>query len=714
MRRVFLLTACFALVATLCAAPVVAVEPAAAPASPDKQKLIETLRSDAPPQDKAAACKQLAVCGGPEAVAALAPLLADDHLAAWARIALEAIPGPAANEALRQSLDKLQGRLLIGAINSIGRRADPQAVDGLIKGLTNSDAEVASAAAAALGRIDDPSAAKALEQFLPSAPTGVRSAVAEGCMLGAERKLAGGKPDEALRIYELLRTSDLPKQRILEATRGVILARQAAGLPLLVEQLQSADKALFNLALQMTRELAGPEVTAALVAELGRAAPQRRPLVILALADRGDAKVLPVLLDAVRSGDPAVRAMAIRTLKRLGDASCVPLLLEIAAGGDEDLAQAAVETLADLPGQAIDEDLMARLPKAEGKSRLTVIQLLGERAVAAAAAGLLKAVDDPDAQVRTAAVTALGAVVESKDLPVLIAQVARPTENADDATAATAALRVASQRMPDREACAAQIAAAVTAAATPAKCRLLDVLGALGGAKALETVGAAAKAADPDLQDAASRLLGEWMSVDAAPVLLDLAKTAADPKYEVRAMRGYIRVARQFAMPDAERVAMCRTAMEAAKRDAEKKLALDALKTHPSIEGLRFTVEAAKVPALKGTAAGAAQVIARKLEGHAAEVQKLFAELGLQPMKVEIIKAQYGAGEKQKDVTDVLRKQAAGFPLIVLPAPNYNKSFGGDPAPSTPKELKIQYRIDGKPGEVTLRENAQVLLPVPK
>ena len=53
---------------------------------------------------------------------------------------------------------------------------------------------------------------------------------------------------------------------------------------------------------------------------------------------------------------------------------------------------------------------------------------------------------------------------------------------------------------------------------------------------------AAAKDADPEIQDTASRMLGAWMDVDAAPVLLDLAKNAADEKYKIRAPRGYIRL----------------------------------------------------------------------------------------------------------------------------------------------------------------------------
>ena len=55
------------------------------------------LRSDAPPQDKAIPCKQLAIYGSKEAVPALAALLSNPELASLARIALEAIPEPAAS-----------------------------------------------------------------------------------------------------------------------------------------------------------------------------------------------------------------------------------------------------------------------------------------------------------------------------------------------------------------------------------------------------------------------------------------------------------------------------------------------------------------------------------------------------------------------------------------------------------------------------------------
>ena len=118
-----------------------------------ERKLINILNSDAPPEDKAVPCKQLAIYGSKDAVPALAPLLLDPKLASWARVALEAIPDPAADEALRAALNKVQGNLLVGVINSIGVRQDAQAFSGLVKKLKSEDSSVVSAAAVALGHI---------------------------------------------------------------------------------------------------------------------------------------------------------------------------------------------------------------------------------------------------------------------------------------------------------------------------------------------------------------------------------------------------------------------------------------------------------------------------------------------------------------------------------------------------------------------------------
>ena len=179
-------------------------------ADPKEQDLITVLKSDAPKSEKAITCKQLAIYGTEQAVPALAPLLADNELASWARISLEAIPGPAAEAALRDAIDNLQGRLLVGVINSIAVRRDVQAVDTLVQKLDDANASVASAAAVALGHIGGEKAAKALTKSLANAPTAVRSALAEACILCAESFLTDDQTAQAVKLYDTVRKRTCP------------------------------------------------------------------------------------------------------------------------------------------------------------------------------------------------------------------------------------------------------------------------------------------------------------------------------------------------------------------------------------------------------------------------------------------------------------------------------------------------------------------------
>jgi HEAT repeat protein len=417
---------------------------------------------------------------------------------------------------------------------------------------------------------------------------------------------------------------------MLEATRGAILARGDNGLPLLTECLLAPEKDLFQIALSTARELKGEFIGTNLTLQLGRIPPERAALVILAIADRSsEPLVLPSMLKVAAEGPKPARHAAIGALGRIGDATSVSPLLEIAAGPEADLARAAREALAKLPGEAVDKEILSRLAQVQGKTYPVLIEIVGQRRIDDAVAALLKAVNDSDRAIRSAALASLGNTITPKDLPALVAQAVAPT-HADSAAAAQEALKTAAIRMPDRELTAGQLATALERAPAPAKPTLLETLGAVGGTKALQTLHTAAKSGDPQLQEVSSRLLGEWMTIDAAPVLLDLAKTGKPgDKFQVRALRGYIRIARQFTMTEPERAEMCRSALAVARQPAEQKLILEVLTRYPSVDTLKVAVEATKTPELKAEALNATQAIAQKL-GKTDEVREILSKAGVE------------------------------------------------------------------------------------
>ncbi|HEX6960310.1 MAG TPA: HEAT repeat domain-containing protein [Lacipirellula sp.] len=683
------------------------------PEAPDyttgEARLLETLRGGEQ-AEKAIACKQLAIHGTKQAVPELARLLHDEQLASWARIALEAIPDPAADEALLKAAESLEGNLLVGAINSLGVRRSAAAVGPLAPRLNHPQAEVISAAAIALGRIGGDEATKALRAALPNTTAAARSEVAEACILCAERLLAEGKADEAAAIYDEVRTAEVPKQRIVEATRGAILAREADGIPLLVKQLKSSDKTFFNLGLSTARELEHSQVTEALADLLASSQPDRAALLLTAIGDRADVTP-PGVIAAARRGEPQVRIAALGVIGRSKDAVSVTDLLQIAAESNAEVAEAAKSALAQLASSEIDQQLIAQLPKTEGAALAALIEVIGRRRVEATDE-LVKSLDSDDRSVRSAALTALGETVGPEDLDVLITETLS-AKDAEAAEAAARALKAASVRMPDQNSAAAKLAAALPKASPAAKQTLLEILGAVGGPTALETIAATVKSGDAKLQDAGTRVLGEWMTADAAPVLLELAKDPAVEKYQVRSLRGFLRIARQFALPDGERIQMAKQALEAAERIEERQLALQVLERSPTPAALEVAIEARERRGLEDAANKAAMVIVLKLVEQGADPESLLAKIGQEPMDIKIDKAEYGDGRTSRDVTDVLQQHVRGLPVIPLGA-TFNKAFGGDPAPTAPKWLTVNYTINGKAGETRIAENQSIVLPMPE
>jgi HEAT repeat protein len=610
-----------ALIAVLAAAVAAATLPgqearppaqAVPPKAAEAQRLIAVLRSGAATTfDKARACQQLAVLGDPQAIPAMAALLADEKLAAYARCSLESIADPSAGDALRAALPNLHGTLLAGAVNSIGVRRDAKAVDALGKLALDGASGVAGEALAALGRIATPAAAEILRRSLRADSAPIRAAAADACLACAQQQLARDERAGAAALYDAVRQADVPKAQRAAATHGAILAGGPAALPLLVEQLKSDDAGMFAAALAASRHMPGGEATRALVAQFDRLPPARQASLIAALADRRDSAVLSEVQKAAASGPAEVRLAAIRALGQLADASSAPLLLEALAAPDPALAQAAEASLVALRGNGVDAQIVARLGGSP-KNRVALIELAGQRKIAAAAAAVQAAADDPAAEVRSAAIRALGRIIAAEDLPRLVGRLPA-AKSPQEAGILKEALGTACARIADREACAAKLAGCMPQAPLDVQCFLLELMGRVGGRRALEIVSAHARSPNGDLQDAATRALGQWPSGEAAAELLTLAKTLTAEKLQVRALRGYIRLARQADLPPDRRGAMCEEALRTARRDEEKALALQVLVRIPSAKTLSLAASYLAQGSLKQDAAAAAVAIAEKL-----------------------------------------------------------------------------------------------------
>jgi HEAT repeat protein len=371
--------------------------------------------------------------------------------------------------------------------------------------------------------------------------------------------------------------------------RGAILARGSQGLPLLVEQLKSEDKKKLGIGLRTARELHGQDVTEALAKEMGQLNSDRRPLLLLALSDRSDSAVLPIILKAAGSGARDLRLTAIDILVRLGNASCVPVLLEAATGTDAQVARAAKETLIRIPDKAVDTDVVARLRNAQGPSKQVLIEVAGQRQITEAIGAVVASLKDGDADTRAAAVRAIGIIGQAPQAGDLVT-VLQVTRGASE----RGAMRTALQAIAGRggAACLPALMALSQSRDNDLRVIGLQAMVPVGGSEALGAVKYAIANGEAPVQDEAVRILSTWPNSwpddgEAGKALLALASSSTKMSHQVLGLRGYLQYLRgSKALDNEQKVAEVKTLLTHIKRPEETRQAIAVLGESPCASAL--------------------------------------------------------------------------------------------------------------------------------
>lgn len=591
-------------------------------------KLIAVLQApDATLKAKADACRELGVVGTPRAVAALAALLPDEQLNHMARYALEPIPDPSVDAALRAALTRTTGRPLVGVIVSLGVRRNAAAVPQLAARLQDADPDVAQAAARALGRIGNPPAARAIQSNLAGASSVNRVAFCEGLFRCAEQLERDGRRREALAIYDQLMSLDgAPHQVRAGAWRGAILARGQSGLSLLTRALTGTDYIAAAAAARAALELPGRDVTAALTRVLPSVTGDRKVLVIGVLGRRGEPSALSTLVKEARTGDTTTRVAAIRAIPELRLPASVPSLMALMNDPVREVAKAAQESLAGLPGPAADKAITGLLASAKPADRVTAVELIGRRRMTACVPALIKAGSDPDASVRPVALKRVGELGGVAELPALLDLLARAGNEADRDAAEEAIANIIGNAA-DPAATVPTVIGRLAGASPATTSSLLRVLTSVGGPEALKAVRARVDSPEADVRTTAIRSLSAWKSADVAPELLALAGKASSPADKAVLLRGYFGWASNPDLPPDRRLAMCKAAAAVVNQPEEKKLLLGALGSIKTVEALGVAAAFLEDGVVKEEAGVAVVAIAEELLKSGQGAAKLVAPL---------------------------------------------------------------------------------------
>ena len=574
----------------------------------DAPALVEVLeKDDASTFERAKAAQRLAVVGDASAVPALAALLEDEQLNAYVRTALEVIPDDAAGKALREAAGKLQGRPLVGVVQSLGVRGDSESIELLGKFLSHDDAQVRAAAATSLGIVGNSQAAKLLTGALNS---GAEITSLPDACLECAGKLAASDAQQAVALYDALRRAEVPGyvKRAAALARYALTPNEASDW--LKQQLKAESVEDFEVALTAARIVPGAEPTAILRQAIPNLSAERQALVLRALGDRQENVPLELLSKGVKSDNVELQQAAIDVMAGQADDASLAALVDIAFS-DSPAASTALVKLQTVHSPNADKVIVAKAKTGDLPATVAMAELIAARRLEPLKGQLAKWMSHDNGELRSAAVFGMGLVGDQEDLETMLEQALKGS--GDLKSTAQGALRVMALRLPDREAAASRLAAEFDGANAEEQAYLLSLLREMGGEAALQVATNAAKSDDEALKELGTKELGSWPNAEAAPVLLDLAKNDDESKYRIRALRGYIRIGRQFQLSNDERLAYFNTVMEVAERPQEKQVAFKILEKVPTTESLELCLKSMDDDATKLAAAEAAVRIGDKV-----------------------------------------------------------------------------------------------------
>ena len=306
-------------------------------------------------------CAQLYQIGTEAEVSAVAPLLLDPATTDTARLFLERVQSEASDRRSACGAWTSSKAVLWPASPTRCRIiGDEASVDKIIALTKSQDAAVALAAWRALGNFGSDAAADFLIDGLKKADKA--SAPLESAAVRTAILLeSAGKQDKAMEIYRLLadaRRSLAPGRQASRRCLPPLRRQQKAALiaqwskspdvaqqKVVISQLTAlSDEALEKM---LNQKAIGEKVQIALMEEL---------------AARQGEKMLPAMLEAADSGDPAKVQMALRFLGSIGDPQVIPVLIK-ALSSDEASRRIAADALAQRPKEVVGPALLEALNK---------------------------------------------------------------------------------------------------------------------------------------------------------------------------------------------------------------------------------------------------------------------------------------------------------------------------------------------------------------
>ncbi|HEY3968313.1 MAG TPA: HEAT repeat domain-containing protein [Planctomycetaceae bacterium] len=370
-------------------------------------------------------------------------------------------------------------------------------------------------------------------------------------------------------------------------------------LPMVVKLIGDKDKEFRAAGLDQVRTGAkGPEATKLFAAQLPKLDESAQVALLSALADRGDTAARPAVLELL-GANPAerVRIAAIVALGKLGQPDDLPLLIKLLSDKSDAERTAARSSLTQIRGETISSKLAAALDGASPAVKASLIDVLANRRARNEGPAFLAASVDDNAQVRSAAMSALGRVAKPEQIADMLPGVLK-AEKGGERDAAERNVALACSRIENEDQRGETFIKALARVNEDQTDQLLSLMGRVGGKKLINFVADIATGKDAARRKLGIDALSKWPDASVADKLLEITTDATDSAERSQAFQGYVKIsATRDNRNDRQRLDRMKQAMKIAKTPEEQTLVINRCRTAYDVETVRFVLPYVDQPA---------------------------------------------------------------------------------------------------------------------
>jgi len=472
-----------------------------------EKMMVDVLESEASVEGKLIICKHIAFIGSEYCIPVLQKMMLDPSTQHMAIMALATLPDPGITQILADAIDKVDNSGKVAIANVLALKGDKEMLMALAQLVKEEDSAVKDAAAHALSVKGGNEAAEILKSEYIKSDAPFKWKMATYWLVSLSNEPIKAKLDASETI---LNSGPPTSLRYMAMKMKLDCLAAEEQVTALYDAFKDSDQEIKQAFVPLVRQLPEGADLGIFINSMDQFPASIKYQLMVAIADRYDLAIRPVLLDELKKSPADGSLMALKGLEKVSLSQDLNQLVSIAANGsveEQELARSCIYWMDD---ENTDHVIVEIAGSSNSMAKAEFLKAIGYRKIVVGKKVIVENLQNPNATIRNAAIVAMGKIGTFEDLGSTFDLLIKNPDKADvDAIENTILAMALSTKEEGKntEILSAKLASNPGNAASVV---LITVLGQIGDDSSLSTLRDYIDVDNGDIQFAVLQAMSNW------------------------------------------------------------------------------------------------------------------------------------------------------------------------------------------------------------